>query len=120
MVTESSSAVWESIRSSASSAGATLHAGFPFWLRPFLQRDVIAVTLGRRVFISPSVAEEELERLVRHELAHVRQVTDLGFLRFLWRYGSEYFANRRKGLSTRASYDGISFEVEARAAEEAV
>jgi hypothetical protein len=99
---------------------ARVRFGYPVWLRPFLQRNVIGITLGRRVFLSQQLLErsdEELQRIVRHELAHVRQVHQLGLLRFLWRYVREYLSLRRKGLSSSKAYAAISFEVEAVAAE---
>lgn len=97
--------------------------GYPWWLRPFLDRNVVAITLGRRVYLSPSLvfrASEELERLLRHELAHVEQVARHGLLRFLYLYGREYVALRRSGLPAEAAYRRVSFEAEAFAAEEAV
>jgi hypothetical protein len=92
---------------------ANIRHGFPFWLRPFLQRGVAAITLGRRVYIASDVAEAELERIIRHELVHVRQVAELGVIRFYWRYLREYVANRRAGMSAGEAYRRISFEQEA-------
>ncbi len=89
--------------------------GFPWWMRPFLFRDVIALTIGRRVWISPDV--REIEPLVRHELAHVRQMAEHGLLPFLWKYGRDYVRNRRRGLRHHEAYLAIPFEVEAVAAE---
>ena len=102
------------------SSAARVRLGFPFWLRPFMQRDVIGITLGRRVYLSPRLLErkdEEFHRIVRHELAHVRQVKQLGLPRFLYRYVAEYLSHRRRGLAGRAAYDAISFEREAVEAE---
>ena len=93
---------------------------FPFWLRPFLQRRVIAITLGRRIYVSAQVTGGELERLLRHELKHVEQVNRLGILRFYWRYVREYIALRRSGLKSFEAYRQVSFEQEAAAAEELV
>jgi|ERR1051325_7047806 hypothetical protein len=103
-------------------AGARVAFHYPWWLRPFLQRGVIGIALGRRIYIAPEMLERpaaEVERLVRHELAHVRQVARLGLVRFLWRYLVEYLALRRRGLTSSAAYNAISFEREAREAEEA-
>ncbi|HKO55327.1 MAG TPA: DUF4157 domain-containing protein [Thermoanaerobaculia bacterium] len=91
-------------------------------MRPFLQRGVIGIALGRRIYIAPRMLErpaEEVEQLVRHELAHVRQVARLGLIRFLWRYLAEYVALRRSGKSSSEAYNEISFEREAREAEKA-
>ena len=103
-------------------AGAKLRTRYPFWLRPFLARDVIGITLGRHIYLSPRVAAlppAKAEQLIRHELAHVRQIQRLGLIRFLWQYGREYVRHRRAGLPSAAAYDAISFEQEARAAEAA-
>jgi hypothetical protein len=102
---------------------ARVRYGYPWWLRPFLDRNVVAITLGRRVYLSPRLierAEEDLEKLLRHELAHVEQVIRHGLLIFLFLYVREYIALRRSGLPAEEAYRKISFEAEALAAEEAV
>jgi len=102
--------------------GARVRLGYPWWLRPWLARDVIAITLGRRIYLSAAMAarsEDYVERLLRHELAHVRQVLALGLPRFLWRYTTEFFRHLRRVRSVQAAYAQISFEIEARAEEEA-
>jgi hypothetical protein len=104
-------------------AGARLRFSFPAWLRPLLLRDVVGITLGRRIYLAPAMRDRpqaELERLVRHELAHVRQAARLGLPRFLWRYAIEWIALRRKGMSAAEAYRNLSFEREAVAAEEHV
>lgn len=98
-------------------SNAIIRRGFPWWLRPFLMRNVIAITLGRRIWIAGRVAEHEVAALVRHELVHVRQMGEIGFLPFLWRYLREYAGNRRRGMSHDDAYLAVSFEVEAFAAE---
>ena len=100
-------------------AGAKLRVGFPWWLRPFLAGDVSAITLGRRIYVREMLESAAFERLLRHELAHVRQVDRLGLLVFLWRYVAEFARNWVRLRSTAAAYAAISFEIEARAAEEA-
>ena len=97
---------------------ASICIGYPWWLRPFLQRDVIAITLGRRIYVRRMLEGPKFERLIRHEMAHVRQVERLGLLRFLWRYVSEYARNWVRLRSSAAAYAAISFEIEARAAED--
>lgn len=104
-------------------ARARLRFRYPWWLRPMLQKSVVAITLGRRIYVSPAIElrpREEIERLIRHELVHVRQVNRLGLLRFLWQYLREYVHHRRSGLSASQAYHQLSFEREARAAEEPV
>jgi len=93
---------------------------FPWWLRPFLQRGVVAITLGRRIYVSARITGEELQRLLRHELVHVGQINRLGIVRFYWRYVREYVALRRSGLKSFEAYRRVSFEQEAAAAEELV
>ncbi|HEY5609898.1 MAG TPA: DUF4157 domain-containing protein [Thermoanaerobaculia bacterium] len=113
-------ALSEAIRQQIDEAAARVRVGFPGWLRPFLMRDVIAITLGRRVYISPRLLErgtEAVEPIVRHELAHVRQVARLGLLRFLYQYVRDYAALRRGGLSPAEAYRAIPFEMEAKEAE---
>ena len=94
---------------------------FPWWLKPFLARGVIGITLGRTIYVSErylASSAAKVERLIRHELVHVQQVTRLGLVRFLWRYAAEYIRNLRSGMTTSEAYRKISFEVEAYDAEE--
>jgi hypothetical protein len=101
--------------------GARVRLGYPWWLRPWLARDVIAITLGRTIYLSTRMAarsEDYVEKLLRHELAHVRQVLALGLPRFLWRYTTEFLGHFRRLRSVQAAYAKISFEIEARAEEE--
>ena len=83
-----------------------------------------ALTLGSAVLFSSSGWREVDRRsdeglvLLAHELVHVRQYRERGFLRFLWEYGSEYLAGRFKGRSHLQAYRGLSFEQEARRGEE--
>ena len=92
--------------------------GYPWWLRLFLARDVVAITLGRRIYVRAQLEGVAFERLLRHELAHVRQVERLGVLAFLWRYVGEFARNWVRLRNFGAAYAAISFEIEARAAEE--
>lgn len=104
----------------AVAAGALISMGFPRWMRPFLVSGVLGITLGRRVYLSSRLLEWEepdLRRILRHELAHVRQVQQLGLVRFLFSYLEEYLGHRRDGLEIADAYRQISFEVEARKAE---
>lgn len=103
----------------AARAHARIIVGYPWWLRPFLARDVVAITLGRRIYLRDQLEGPSYERLIRHELAHVAQVDRLGLLVFLWRYVTEFARNWVRLRSTAAAYAAISFEIEARAAEEA-
>lgn len=87
---------------------------------PLLFRGVIGITLGRRIYLSSKLLDRgdaELARIIRHELAHVAQVQQLGLVAFLYRYLEEYLGHRRDGLEIDEAYSMISFEVEARKAE---
>lgn len=111
------------LQTAIADARARVRFDYPRWLRPLLARDVVGITLGRRIYLSPRVLnrpQAEVERLVRHELAHVRQVARLGLILFLWRYATEWIRNRREGMSSAEAYRNISFEIEAAAAEEHV
>lgn len=96
---------------------ARVSTRFPWWLRPFLMRNVVAITLGRRVYLAANTAESEIEQLLRHELVHVQQIARLGIVRFYFQYMREYIALRRRGFSSSDAYQRISFETEAFAAE---
>ena len=89
-----------------------IRIGFPWWLRPFLMRGVDAITIGRRIYMNC-----DDETLLRHELVHVRQIEDVGVIRFYSRYVVEYVRNRRSGMSSHEAYSNISFEKEALDAE---
>lgn len=70
-----------------------------------------ATTLGRFVFIRPeSVASE---RLLRHELVHVRQWRELGVRGFLRRYLGAYLRWRLRRYPHWAAYRRIPLEIEA-------
>lgn len=102
-------------------ARAKLRVGYPFWLRPFIARNVVAITLGRRIYLLPSFLQrspDEVTKLIRHELAHVAQVQRHGLLIFLILYVAEFVKHLRRTRSFDAAYREISFEVEARRAEE--
>jgi diguanylate cyclase (GGDEF)-like protein len=96
---------------------AIVRIGFPWWLRLLTFRETIAITLGRRIYIDSPERTVEYERLLDHELVHVRQAGELGNLVFWSRYVAEYFRNRWRGLDHDSAYRAISFEAEAFAAE---
>jgi hypothetical protein len=118
-ILHSSSFLPSSVEHDVSRSRASICVGYPWWLKPFLQHDVIAITLGRRIYVRKVLDGTNFERLLRHELAHVRQVDRLGLIVFLWRYVGEYARNWIRLRSAAAAYAAISFEIEARAAEEA-
>jgi hypothetical protein len=95
-----------------------IHDGFPWWLRPFLMKDVAAITLGPHIWIRKGIEGEERQRLLRHERVHVAQQERLGVLLFLGRYLFEYLGNLLfRRMSRDEAYRRISFEQEAFAAE---
>jgi hypothetical protein len=106
------------IQQAAEEARAKVRVGYPWWLRPWLMRGVIAITLGRRIFVSSRVAPQTLERLLRHELAHVQQINRIGLFVFYWRYLSEFGRHFWRVRSVSRAYAMISFEREAVAAEQ--
>ncbi|HEV2721856.1 MAG TPA: hypothetical protein VG323_17685 [Thermoanaerobaculia bacterium] len=89
----------------------------PALARLILPRNVVAITLGRRIWITRELPPAEMEILLRHEMVHVRQMEQLGVIVFLARYLGEYVRNRFRGMSHDAAYRAISFEAEAFEAE---
>src|SRR5687768_6699623 len=98
-------------------ARAKVRHGYPWWLKPWLMKDVVAITLGRRIYLGAQIRPSSIERLLRHELAHVRQVNRLGIIGFYCSYLAEFARHFRKVRSISGAYALISFEQEAMAAE---
>ena len=85
---------------------------------PLLRR-YSAICLGRTILFRQ--AKEEIpERLLRHEYCHQRQLAGLGLWRFYSTYLWDYFRGLIRHRNHDLAYRGIRFEVEARAAEEAL
>jgi len=84
------------------------------WLAKMAARQLkakkVAMVLGKTIHLYDASKEEFLrnEKWVRHEIAHVKQFKQLGFLKFIILYLLETF---NKG------YENNSFEVEARTKE---
>ncbi|HET7434964.1 MAG TPA: DUF4157 domain-containing protein [Thermoanaerobaculia bacterium] len=113
--------VSDELQARITAAGAKLRIGYPWWLRALLAKDVIAITLGRRIYVLPAYLERpqrDVERLIRHELVHVQQVVRLTLPLFLIRYAGEFVWHFARTRSFSAAYHAISFEREAYAAEE--
>ncbi|HUP63539.1 MAG TPA: hypothetical protein VNA69_24345 [Thermoanaerobaculia bacterium] len=117
------------LQQSIAETRARVRVGYPWWLHPWLARDVAAITLGRTIYLrewrtgNPACPDRRdrlspTERLLRHELVHVRQVNRLGLFVFLWRYMTEFLAHFWRERSIARAYRRISFEVEAWAEEE--
>ena len=77
----------------------------------FIMADWLAITITRWILAWRPLDDVELA----HELAHVRQWRQHGFLGFIVRYWRASSDAKRKGLDR---YRDNSFEVEARAAED--
>ena len=110
-----------SVESLIADTHAKIRVGFPRWLRLLTARDVVAITLGRRIYLRSDMSErppEKLARLLRHELVHVRQVNRHGFFVFLWLYVTEFLRHFARERNVTRAYRLISFEVEAWAEEE--
>ncbi len=75
-----------------------------------LRSSRIAIVFGNTIHLHNTSEHEFLSnsRWVRHELVHIRQFREYGFLRFIWLYLLE---------SLRKGYYNNRFEVEARASE---
>ena len=108
----------QAIEDAIADARAKVRTSYPWWLRPWLMRDVVGITLGRRIYLNARAKPATIERLLRHELAHVRQINRLGLFVFYWRYVSEFARHFWRVRSLNRAYALISFEREAVAAEE--
>ena len=75
-----------------------------------LKKDKMAMVLGHTILLHNTTAAELIndKNWLRHELAHVRQFRQQGYLRFLFNYFVE---------SIRNGYYNNKYEKEARAAE---
>ncbi|MFZ2492415.1 MAG: hypothetical protein WA208_13115 [Thermoanaerobaculia bacterium] len=97
-------------------AGARLRFGFPRWLRPFVVRGVVGITLGRTIYLLPELEEDaraDIGRILRHELVHVRQVNRLTLPLFLLRYAGEFTVGLIRELSFDRAYRNMPLEAEA-------
>jgi hypothetical protein len=83
---------------------------------PLLPRGAHGMTLGRFVFVLRDDCRDGTSQLLAHELVHVRQYREQGYLsfsiRYLWHYGSGVVRLR----SHRRAYRAIPAEAEAYAA----
>jgi len=107
-----------------------VHAG-PFARLLTESAKVGAITLGRRVFVRPSLIKRDSEGrasvpawLLVHEATHVLQYSERGMLRFLVGYLRDYFRGLKEGkgfdaAARTAAYMAIPEERAAREAERA-
>ena len=87
-------------------------------MRRFWRPGFEGVTIGAMVFIDPVVLKGDPGRLARltiHELVHVRQFAESGYLPFMARYLWQYARGRLDGKDKRSAYLAVEAETEARA-----
>ena len=91
------------------------------WFERLVLRQSAAIALPyvvyvrSRTFVRP---RHHLTGLVVHELIHVNQWREEGYLRFAIRYVADYLKGRLRGRPHRRAYLEIGYEVEARALTE--
>jgi hypothetical protein len=85
--------------------------GYWLWVGGPVPPGSSAITLGPVISIRRRAADDQ--RLLRHELVHVRQWRRLGLVGFLVRYLGAYARWRWHGYSHRAAYRRVPLEVEA-------
>lgn len=87
------------------------------YVRALWRSGITGVTIWKLVLVDPDLMRGDVQRLGRlviHELVHVRQFAQRGYLRFMSRYLYEYMSARLRGESHHDAYRGISAETEAR------
>ncbi|HEX7166739.1 MAG TPA: hypothetical protein VF230_07150 [Acidimicrobiales bacterium] len=85
--------------------------GWWLWVGGPVPPGVAAIAIGPVVSVRARFAGDE--RLLRHELVHVRQWRELGALLFVVRYVGPYLRWRLRGYPHWAAYRRIPLEVEA-------
>ncbi len=88
--------------------------------------NIHGITIGRHIFIKPSIVKSNQDKklqinknLLAHEVAHVVQYQQLGFIGFLAKYVKDYFvllSQKRKwhSVARTEAYWEIPHEIEAR------
>lgn len=79
------------------------------------------MTLWRLVVVDPELLiadRDAFARVVAHELVHVRQYREQGWLPFNFRYAVDYLTSRLAGSGHRRAYLDIAAEREARSVVE--
>lgn len=80
---------------------------------PFLPRGTSGLTLGRFVLVTDDRVRDGGRQLLAHELVHVRQYAEQGFVPFLARYLTAYLRNVWRLRDHDAAYRAIPAEVQA-------
>ncbi|MFZ0015313.1 MAG: hypothetical protein WAL25_14495 [Acidimicrobiia bacterium] len=87
-------------------------------MRRLWRKGIQGVTVRRWIFVDPEVMRgdpQRLGRLVIHELVHVRQYVEHGYLPFTARYAYQYGLGLLEGKGSRRAYLDVAAEREARA-----
>ena len=74
-------------------------SGYRLWIGGPVPRGAEGITIGSTVCVRARSADRP--RLVRHEVVHVVQWSDLGYVGFLRRYVAAYLRSRLRGLSAQ-------------------
>jgi hypothetical protein len=77
---------------------------------PFLAPGANGMTIGRFVFLRNDGLFDGSRKIIAHELVHVRQYYELGFVRFLAQYLRDYARALWRLKRHRAAYLAIPFE----------
>ena len=84
------------------------------WLFENVMKGWAGITIWPFIFVK----DKSNERLLRHEKCHIRQQTKGLVIGFYIKYLYEYFLGRIRGKNKRKAYQDISYEIEARKAED--
>jgi hypothetical protein len=85
-----------------------------------------AITFGKRIYFARGMLDDLVHSglagiaLIAHELTHVRQYQEIGFLKFLNLYLRDYLRSRINGKDHYTAYLNVSFEQEAYACEKEI
>jgi hypothetical protein len=79
------------------------------WMFKFFPKKKAAITLGRSVFCRG----EPNEGIIRHETRHVRQIAEIGLVKFYTLYLAYFMRELWKLKNFQKAYRAIPFEVEA-------
>lgn len=86
---------------------------------PVLPRGADGMTIGRWILLTDDRDQHGGRALLAHELVHVRQYAEAGYVRFSLRYLRDYALGLLRLRRLRAAYLAIPAEVEARTEAEA-
>ena len=84
--------------------------GYRLWIGGPVPPGASGITLGRLIIVRRHATGA---RLLRHELVHVRQFAERGWIRFLVPYVAHYLRWRLRAYPHRGAYRRIPHEIEA-------